>query len=229
VTADPADGTDGGDNFPDDKLAEWCDAELEIRRGKALLMRLSGMTFATIAGALKVSVATARKDYDIALAAHATDSPEKMIARQRAVLTDILHANYRNMLGGDKDAAATILRALDREAKLFGLDAPTRILASINPVDYANEAARLIDTIKSYDDKALDTMFKPKEIDRDRTQEPLDVEAEPDTSDGGEIVASAAPTDDSGDRPAGEAGADDDPRTDPGFDPDDDDDWADVD
>lgn len=165
MTAEPSDA----DNFPDDQLAEWFDAEIETRRGKVLLMRLSGMTYAAIAGSLGVSTATARKDYDIALAAHATDSPEKMIARQRAVLTDILQANYRPMLGGDKDAAATILKALDREAKLFGLDAPTRILANVNPVDYSNEAAKLLDQIKQYDETALDHLIRPKELTRDRT------------------------------------------------------------
>lgn len=236
MTADPADG-DHVDNFPDRAMAEWFDAEIEVRRGKVLLMRLSGMTYAAIAGALNVSTATARKDYDIALAAHATDTPEKMIARQRALLTELTNANLRQALKGDKDAAAIMLRALDQEAKLFGLNAPTRVLAQVNTVDYSNEAAALIDKIKMYDPDALDKMFKPKELTRDRRPPNetavIDAELEPDPEadrDGDTVAvgdpADVQPTDDSGDRPPGEAGGDD--GTGDGFDPDDDSDWADV-
>lgn len=163
---------DHQDEDPDVALAAITDATIEERRGRVLLMRLAGGTFTAIAKDQGISITTARKDYDIALSAHMQDTPQVGIARHRAIITDILRANYPKMMEGDKDAAATILRALDRDAKLNGYDAPTRVLASVSDVEFANEAARLIGRIQEIDPTAL------KELTRvgPRPQEPLDVE-----------------------------------------------------
>ncbi|ATN91006.1 hypothetical protein SEA_ROLIET_67 [Mycobacterium phage Roliet] len=180
----------------DTEFAELVAASIEERRGRVLLMRLAGSTFKTIAQAVGVSIGTVRKDYDIALAAHLDDPPDMMIARQRAVITDIMRANYPSMLNGDKEAAQTILKALDREAKLFGLDAPTRVLAQVNNDDFAVEAARLIEHIQKIDPNELKELARagqpqqPRPQDRPAAQdtavEPLDVELAEDGAQGPE-------------------------------------------
>lgn len=212
--------TAGAESFSDRALAEWFDAETEVRRGKVVLLRLAGMTYAAIAGELGVAVSTARKDYQIALEASTID-PEQGIARQNAMITAICRANVPAMLSGDKDAAATILKALDREAKLNGYDAPTRVLASVNNVDFSNEAAQLLDKIKSYEDQQ-------KGLPRGRG-EVIDAELAEGVGAVGQVNPGDAAPGPEGGRPGGGPDAGDGERAVNGADPDDDYDWADVD
>lgn len=165
---------------PAEPVGDWAEEDMALviserdeRRGRVLMMKLAGATFSTIAHRESISVSTARKDYDIALSAHMRDTPEVGIARQKAIITDILRANYPRMMDGDKDAAATILKALDREAKLGGYDAPTRVLASVSNEDFARESARLINRIQQIDSNTL------KELTRAGHQPPPQPEREP--------------------------------------------------
>lgn len=48
-------------------------------------------------------------------------------AGQQAVLNDIKRAMYPNMTTGDKDSAGVLLRVLDHESKLHGLQAPQKV------------------------------------------------------------------------------------------------------
>jgi hypothetical protein len=52
---------------------------------------------------------------------------------------------------GDAEAARIVLRTLDSLAKLYGLDAPTRVAVGqpVSAVEFAEEAARLIESIAS--------------------------------------------------------------------------------
>ncbi|QHB37380.1 Rnase E [Mycobacterium phage BirdsNest] len=147
---DPADHS-----FTDEELADYFEAELENRRAGVLLDRLKGKTYAEIARERGISMSTARKDYRLALAGQMEESPELGIAKHRAVINEVLKANMDAMMKGDKDAAATILRALERDAKLKGYDAPTRVLAAVNTRDFANEAAQLISRIQQLDPDTL--------------------------------------------------------------------------
>ena len=56
-----------------------------------------------------------------------SDDADALRARQQAVLNDIKRAMYPNMTTGDKDAAGTLLRVLDHESKLHGLQAPQKV------------------------------------------------------------------------------------------------------
>ncbi len=51
----------------------------------------------------------------------------------------------------DADAVRIVLRTLDSLAKLYGLDAPTRVAVgpTISDTEFANEAARQIESIAS--------------------------------------------------------------------------------
>lgn len=213
--------------------------ELLARRTKVMFLRNAGATWESIAKETGVSPATCRKDYGVVCRDLNNEQPAYVVARHRAVIFDIQRANYPAMMRGDKDAAATILRALEREARLLGLDAPTRILAGISDVEFANEAARLIERINALDPDTL------KELERARHDEANTIDAEvddtaasaaPDSggqqpadgaaplSGGAEDVVAVAPR-----QPGGDTGPDGDPRAaqQPGP-PDDDDDWSNI-
>lgn len=138
------------DDGEDDELARRRE-HLLMRRTTVMFMRNAGSTWSTIAAEVGVSEKTCRADYAVVCRDINSEEPANIVARHRAVLFDIQRANYPLMMRGDKDAAQTILKALDREAKLLGLDAPTKLLAAVSGEDFANEAARLISRINELD------------------------------------------------------------------------------
>jgi hypothetical protein len=168
--------------------------ELYARRTKVMFLRNAGATWGTIATETGVSEATARKDYAVVCRDINAEQPANVVARHRAVIFDIQRANYPAMMAGDKDAAATVLKALDREAKLLGLDAPTKIMAAVSGEEFANEAARLIAKITALDPTTL------KELERvQRRNDPtnvIDGSVEPDGATApatGQLAHPAAP------------------------------------
>lgn len=142
------------------------------RRTKVMFLRNAGATWSKVAEECGVSVVTVRKDYAVVCHDVNAEQPAHVVARHRSVIFDIQRANYPAMMRGDKDAAATILRALEREAKLLGLDSPTRILASVSKDDFANEAARLITSIAELDNDTL------KELTRGQSSDPVVIEGD---------------------------------------------------
>ncbi|UJQ86590.1 RNAseE [Mycobacterium phage PenguinLover67] len=161
--AEPPDDMDSG-------LSEMLKSELIERRAKVMFLRNAGATWAAIAKECGVSEATARKDYQVVCRDINNEQPANIVARHRAVIFDIQRANYAAMMKGNVKAATVILRALDRESRLLGLDAPTRILAGVSDVEFANEAARLIERIQALDPSTL------KELERGHSI--IDAEAE---------------------------------------------------
>jgi hypothetical protein len=155
----------------DDDLSSLINEELLARRTKVMYLKNAGATWAQIAAQVGVSVATCRKDMAIVQRDINNEQPSQVVARHRAVIFDIQRANYPAMMRGDKDAAMVILRALHREANLLGLDSPTRVLAAVSAEDFANEAARLIESITTKD---ADTL---KEL--THASRPIDVEEVP--------------------------------------------------
>ncbi|AYP70056.1 Rnase E [Mycobacterium phage CRB2] len=146
--AEPPDDMDG-------QLSEMLKSELIERRAKVMFLRNAGATWQAIAKECGVSEATCRKDYQVVCRDINNEQPANIVARHRAVIFDIQRANYAAMMKGNVKAATVILRALDRESRLLGLDAPTRILAGVSDVEFANEAARLIERIQSLDPTTL--------------------------------------------------------------------------
>ena len=123
------------------------DETLFERRARALTLRNAGATYRQIAEKTGVSTFTARKDVEAALREVVAETAESMIARQRAVLMDIQRANYAAAASGDIDAARLILATLEREARLFGLDAPTRVNVGVSDVEFAERTATLIESL----------------------------------------------------------------------------------
>lgn len=168
----------------DDDIGAMLDEELLARRTKVMFLRNAGATWAAVSKETGVSIQTCRKDYQVVCRDINNEQPADVVARHRAVIFDIQRANYPAMMRGDKDAAATILRALDREAKLLGLDAPTRILAGVSDVEFANEAARLIERITALDPTTMKELGRatnsaPRVIDAESTDLPDDEAGHP--------------------------------------------------
>lgn len=222
---------DGPEDEGDDELARQRE-RLLVRRTTVMFMRNAGSTWPTIAAEVGVSEATCRKDYAVVCRDINSEQPANIVARHRAVLFDIQRANYPLMMRGDKDAAQTILKALDREAKLLGLDAPTKLLAAVSGEEFANEAARLIARINELDPTTMKGLTRVTE----RTDY---IDAETDEPDGVPPAQEGAPGGD-GDGAAPARGPDDDGiRPDdardargvqgPAFNPDDPTGWSNID
>lgn len=134
------------------------DETLFERRARSLTLRNAGATFRQIAEKTGVSPGTARHDVEAALREVVAESAEAMIARQRSMINDIIRANYAAMASGDVDAARLVLSSLEREAKLFGLDAPTRVNVGVSDVEFAEKTASLIESLGLTPPKELAVM-----------------------------------------------------------------------
>lgn len=128
------------------------DEELFERRVRAVFMRNAGGTYSKIGTELGISTSQARKDVEAGLREFMKESAEAMIARQRSIIHDIVRANYAKMMAAENssdriDAGRLVLGALEREAKLFGLDAPARVSLGVNDYEYAERMAGLISAL----------------------------------------------------------------------------------
>lgn len=96
-----------------------------LRDQEALALRLQGLTFSTIAEKLGVSVAAAQRMVQRGLRdAAPARAVQELRAEQAAQLDELIAALWPRMQAGSARHAEVILRALERKAKLFGLDAP---------------------------------------------------------------------------------------------------------
>lgn len=104
-------------------------AKLNELKAAAIRLRNFGATLATITDTLGLETEDMAEHLLMTgLRELVSDDADAVRARQQAVLNDIKRAMYPNMTTGDKDAAGTLLRVLDHEAKLHpGVIAPTRV------------------------------------------------------------------------------------------------------
>jgi hypothetical protein len=122
------------------------------RAMRAVELRVQGQTYAQIADALDYSDESgARHAVSRLLARREAESIDELRAVHSARLEAVLLAFGPAAASGATDAARIVLRTLDSLAKLYGLDAPTRVAVgpTISDVEFANEAARLIESIAS--------------------------------------------------------------------------------
>lgn len=119
---------------------------------KAVDLRVQGHTYAQIAERLDYSDESgARHAVSRLLARREAESVDELRAVHGARLEAVLSSFWAAATSGDTDAARIVLRTLDSLAKLYGLDAPTRVAVGspVSAVEFAEEAARLIDSIVS--------------------------------------------------------------------------------
>ena len=117
---------------------------------KAVELRIQGHPYAHIAAELKYSDESgARHAVSRLLARREAESIDELRAVHSARREGVLSSFWPAATSGDTDAARIVLRTLDSLAKLYGLDAPTRVAvgAPISDVEFAKEVARLIESI----------------------------------------------------------------------------------
>jgi DNA-binding CsgD family transcriptional regulator len=99
-------------------------------RGKdALALRCEGLTFDEIGARLGFTRQRAHqlvKDALAAVAAERKDLAENQLAFELAQIDSVIRGMAAASAGGDAKAGMTILKAMERRAKLLGLDAPTK-------------------------------------------------------------------------------------------------------
>lgn len=117
----------------------------------AVELRVQGHTYAHIAAQLGYADESgARHAVQRNLDRREAESIDELRAVHSARLEAVLLAFWPAAQGRDTDAARVILRTLDSLAKLHGLYAPTRVTgAPMSTIEFANEAARLIESIAS--------------------------------------------------------------------------------
>ncbi len=99
-------------------------------RGKdALALRCEGLTFAAIGTRLGVSLQRAHqlvKDALAAVAAERKDLAEHQLEFELSQIDSVVRGMAPKSARGDAKAGAVILKAMERRAKLLGLDAPDK-------------------------------------------------------------------------------------------------------
>lgn len=139
--------SDDGRVFDEDDDEVVHDEPLFERRMNVLSLCNGGMTYRQIAEHFSISEFTARADYKWALKYVGAQDAETIIKVHRSVILDGRRANYKAYLSGDKDAAMTILKGLDYEAKLLGLYAPVRVTTGPNHIEFKEQAAEIISAL----------------------------------------------------------------------------------
>ena len=110
------------------------------REQRAVELRIAGKSFAEIASDLGVTKQAVSKSLDRAIA-HSFDSEERQKLRSVQLLRlERLHAAvWPKALEGESDAISSVLKVMERLAKLCGLDQPTatRIFIGDSDIDDA--------------------------------------------------------------------------------------------
>lgn len=104
--------------------------EIIVRQREAEVLRLrkAGFTFAAIAEALQFYDASgAKKAYDRAMQATIQQPADELRVLQRERLDDLLAGIWEKATKGDTWSVDRVLAIMDRQARLDGLDAPSRV------------------------------------------------------------------------------------------------------
>lgn len=126
------------------------DATRWERKMHALTMRNMGAVYPAIGAALGVSANTARVYVQDAIRELVIVPVDQMVERQRSILLDIVRQNYPIAMSTERPlderhaAQSMIVRTLEHEAKLYGLNAPTRVNVGISETDFGLQAADII-------------------------------------------------------------------------------------
>lgn len=117
------------------------------RRATVLRLKNAGVSYSAISEQVGVSVQTCVNDVRAGLQEILREPAEEMIANQKAITRDLIRAMYPAAMRGDADAAKTILKTLEHQAKLFGMYAPQRIHISGSDEEFARMTAALMTEI----------------------------------------------------------------------------------
>jgi hypothetical protein len=96
------------------------------RAKKALALRRAGLSYEAIGRELGISKPSAFKMIARAIDAIPREEAELVRALELSRLDALLRGLWERAVKGSDTAVASVLRVMDRRAKLLGLDAPTR-------------------------------------------------------------------------------------------------------
>ena len=104
-------------------------AAREARRDKVMRMLLAGATQDTIARTLNISKYTVKRDISRRLADAAKNCPNTQMYRevQRQRFEQLLLHIWPRAAKGERDAVDRVLKIMDQQAKLLGLNSPQEI------------------------------------------------------------------------------------------------------
>lgn len=118
------------------------------RRAAAVRLRTTGASIPMIAQALKYgSVDEAALEITAYLDELIRIPASELVARQQSVIMDMMRAAYKQALEGDTASIKVVKDLMDHQAKLFGLNAPTRHAISADDTNFSHTAASLINEL----------------------------------------------------------------------------------
>lgn len=97
--------------------------ESRQRSVEALKLRLSGLTFRDIAESLEMSVGAVHEAIDRRMEHMADEPAAELLKLERVRLDRLLEAAWPGAMNGDPKRIDSVLRIMERRAKLLGLDA----------------------------------------------------------------------------------------------------------
>jgi hypothetical protein len=102
-----------------------------IRSVRAIELRAGGATYAAIAKELGCSTGAAFNAVDRGLRRWVKEPLDTVVTMELQRLDALLRAFWSRAVGGDVDAAAFVLKVLERRARMLGLDAPKKLDVSM--------------------------------------------------------------------------------------------------
>jgi hypothetical protein len=146
------------------------------RRNEVLTLRAAGFTWRHISERTGVTVTTVQRDYEIAVRDSVRDTAQELAARQQAIITKTIHVNWAGFLQGEPAATKHVYQALERQARLFGLDAPARVRVAVTDEDFSVTMARMMVEIGLRPPPELAAALPAAEKPADLPEEPVDAE-----------------------------------------------------
>jgi hypothetical protein len=140
----------------DPEDANISEADLLAKEAKVLDLRRAGFTFQRIAEEVGYNQASgAQRAYNRIMARNIPQAPEEHRQQELDRLDRMQVALWPRAMKGDDKAINTIIRLMERRARLVGIDAPTRIQAEVvnydGNRDIDGDIERIVNLIRGVD------------------------------------------------------------------------------
>lgn len=150
------DGTNHGQSRASATLPSAVKANTETML-QAAQLRAAGATFREIGEALGIDYTWARTLVLKALEAAAYEAADMMRVQEGQRLDRMQRAVWRDAINGDVVGINTVLKIMDRRAKLFGLDSPVKLDARVSVGDVDEDLRRIDATLEAADGPVQDS------------------------------------------------------------------------
>lgn len=114
------------------------------RKARVVYLRNSGATRKEVAEKLGIGYDTVKSDERTAIEEVMATSVHDYVGKQLTEIQDMKRTVYRQAAEGDPAAIDRVLKLMDREARLLGLDAPQRAHVTVSEGDFSERAASLM-------------------------------------------------------------------------------------